>query len=110
MTEIEALQAKVDELTAENRALKQEIKVCNGNMRCAIHNAEIAKVKAESMKAEYERRLKEQPDDFWRREVKLASDSRDFWKREYDKLDKCLRDAVTHLKGRGKYTVIEAGE
>ena len=104
------MQDRIDELEAENRALKQEIRVCNGNMRQAIHNAEIAKQKAERARADYEKRLSEQPDEFWRREVRLANSSRDFWKREHDKMLKLVQDAMTLLRGKGKYTTVEAEE
>ena len=104
MTEQE-MQARIDELEAENRALKQEIKVCNGNMRCAIHNAEIAKVKAERMRADYERRLAEEPDEFWRREVKRANDSRDFWKAKCDEMSETVQGAVKVLRGQARAEV-----
>ena len=99
MTE-EEMQDRIDELEAENRALKQEIKVCNGNMRQAIHNAEVAKQKAERTRADYEKRLAEQPDEFWRREVALANDSRDRWKAKCDEMSKAVQGAVKVLRGQ----------
>lgn len=106
MTEQE-LQDRIDELEAENRALKREIKVCNGNMRQAIHNAEVAKQKAERMRADYEKRLSEQPDEFWRREVKRANESRDRWKAKCDEMQAKVQGAVDILRGKVSYTEVD---
>ena len=52
MTETDELRARVDELTAANRALEAELRLARGEVRTVLNNTEEAKLKAER---EYEK-------------------------------------------------------
>lgn len=109
MTEIDKLRARVDELTAANRALEAELRLARGEVRTVLNNTEEAKLKAEREYAKYREWMSRPRDEAWERELKLANESKDFWHGEYMKLSAVLRDAVKLLNGRGEYTVRKEG-
>ena len=68
---------KLDDMTAEKRALEAELRMARGEARTAFNNCEAAKVKAERLIEEYRTRLDEPVD-------KALKDERDRYKRLYD--------------------------
>jgi predicted RNase H-like nuclease (RuvC/YqgF family) len=107
MTEIEDLQARIDELTAANRALEAELRIARGEVRTVLNNTEVARMKAEAEREKYREWMEQPRVEAWERELALAKKSADFWQREHSELERCIVDAVTLLRGRGKYTVAE---
>lgn len=107
--QLECAEKELDELTAKNRALEAELRMARGEVRTVLNNTEGAKLKAEREYERYRNYMEQPRDEAWEREIALARTSRDFWHGKYDELERCVRDAVTLLKGRGKYTVIEDG-
>lgn len=107
MNETDELTAKVDELTAANRALEAELRIARGEVRTVLNNTEEAKLKAERECEKYREWMDTPRDEAWERELKLANESRDYWHGEYMKLNAVLRDAVKLLNGRGEYTAVK---
>lgn len=55
-------EGKLDETTAEKRALECELRMARGEAKTAFHNCEVAKVKAERALEDYRKRLEEPVD------------------------------------------------
>ena len=107
--EVTGLRAKIDELTAENLALKTELKLARGEVKNVLHNTEIAKLKAERLRDEYMERLKEPPEQAWADEIERAKASADYWRKLYDELLDANQKARTVLERRHKYELKEVG-
>jgi len=110
MSELEELQAKVDELTAENRALERELRMARGEVKTVLNNCEEAKLKAEREAEKYRAWMEESRDEAHEREMKLTRASRDFWHDKYDELSRTMTDAVKVLNGRGRDVVVEGDD
>lgn len=107
---METLQAKVDELTAANRALEAELRMARGEVKTVLNNTEGARLKAEREYEKYRAYMEQPRDESWERELRTARESKDFWYDAYKELCKSIADAVKVLNGRGKYVVAEVDD
>jgi len=71
-------EGKLDDVTAEKRALESELRMARGEAKTAFHNCEVAKVKAERAFEEYRKRLEEPVD-------KAIKSERDRYRELYEK-------------------------
>lgn len=107
---METLQAKVDELTAANRALEAELRMARGEVKTVLNNTEGARLKAEREYEKYRMWMEQPRDEAWERELRTARESKEFWHDAYCELSRTVIDAVKVLNGRGKYVVAEADD
>ncbi len=106
---LECADKQLDELTAENRALKAELKLARGELKNVLHNTEQAKLKAERTIEEYRKLMAQPVEDRWKREIELVRSSRDHWKGECEEAVARLVDARSVLDRTKKYTLVKEG-